>query len=179
MHDFYLYAPSGANKKKKIVGRGQGCGRGTTAGRGNKGQKARSGGKTYVGFEGGQMPLYRRVAHRGFSNCPFKKEFQVVNIKDIEKCFEDDEIVDSTFLLAKGLVKGRKEIKILGGGKFTKKFFLKLNEASTDGTSTKKSVLKIVAVSMAAKKKIEKMGGTVSDEKMVKTVRKIGKKTSR
>jgi large subunit ribosomal protein L15 len=179
MHDFNLYAPVGANKKKKIVGRGQGCGRGTTAGRGNKGQKARSGGKTYVGFEGGQMPLYRRIAHRGFSNYPFKKEFQVVNIKDIEKCFEDDEIVDSTFLLAKGLIKGRKEIKILGDGKFTKKLSFKLNEAPRDGVFVKKPVLKIVALSVAAKKKIEKMGGTVSDEKMVKTMEKMEEKTSR
>jgi large subunit ribosomal protein L15 len=67
-HDFDLHAPKGANKRKLIVGRGQGSGRGTTAGKGNKGQKARSGGKTYIGFEGGQMPLYRRLAHRGFSN---------------------------------------------------------------------------------------------------------------
>jgi large subunit ribosomal protein L15 len=68
MHDYDLHAPGGANKKKRILGRGQGSGRGTTSGKGNKGQKARSGGKTYVGFEGGQMPLYRRLAQRGFSN---------------------------------------------------------------------------------------------------------------
>ena len=77
-HDFDLHAPEGANKNRRIVGRGQGSGRGTTAGRGYKGQKSRSGGKTYVGFEGGQMPLYRRLAHRGFSNYPFKKSFQML-----------------------------------------------------------------------------------------------------
>ncbi|MDR1596350.1 MAG: 50S ribosomal protein L15, partial [Treponema sp.] len=85
MHDFDLHAPEGANKRKRIIGRGQGSGRGTTAGKGNKGQQSRSGGKTYLGFEGGQMPLYRRLAHRGFSNYPFKKTVQVVNLVQIEK----------------------------------------------------------------------------------------------
>jgi large subunit ribosomal protein L15 len=85
MQDFNLHAPEGANKKRRILGRGQGSGRGTTAGKGNKGQKSRSGGKTYVGFEGGQMPLFRRLAHRGFSNYPFRKEFQVVTLGEIEK----------------------------------------------------------------------------------------------
>jgi large subunit ribosomal protein L15 len=165
MHDFNLHTPSGANKKKKILGRGQGCGRGTTAGRGSKGQKARSGGKTYVGFEGGQMPLYRRIARRGFSNYPFKKEFQIVNIGNIEKRFEDGEIVDSVSLLAKGLVKGRQEIKILGDGKFTKKLSFRLGESPREGISTKKSVIKITALSVSAKEKIEKADGTVSVEK--------------
>ncbi|MDR1466021.1 MAG: 50S ribosomal protein L15 [Treponema sp.] len=165
MYDFDLHAPIGANKKKKIVGRGQGCGCGTTSGRGNKGQKARSGGKTYVGFEGGQMPLYRRIAHRGFSNYPFKKEFQVVNIGDIEKCFEDDEIIDAASLFAKGLIRGQKEVKILGYGKFTKKVSFKLGEALRDGIPIKKPVLKIVALSTMAKKKAEKMGGDISDGK--------------
>ena len=72
MHDFDLHAPAGANKRKRIIGRGTGSGRGSTAGKGNNGQQARSGGKTYLGFEGWQMPLYRRLAHRGFSNYPFK-----------------------------------------------------------------------------------------------------------
>ena len=75
MSDFNLSAPYGANKKKRIVGRGSSSGRGSTAGKGNKGQQSRSGGKVYVGFEGGQMPLYRRIARRGFSNYWFKKEF--------------------------------------------------------------------------------------------------------
>src|SRR5215469_11319939 len=108
-HDFNLRAPVGANKKKKILGRGQGSGRGTTSGKGHKGQKARSGGKTYAGFEGGQMPLYRRLAHRGFSNYPFKKTFQIVNLNDIDKRFNDGDVVDEGSLFKKGLVYGRQK----------------------------------------------------------------------
>jgi large subunit ribosomal protein L15 len=144
MHDFNLHAPAGANKKKRIVGRGQGSGRGTTAGQGNKGQQSRSGGKTYLGFEGGQMPLYRRLAQRGFSNYPFKKIFQVVNLEEIEKRFDDGETVDSATLLAKGLAKGSVPVKILGNGKITRK----LN-------------FKVAALSASAKEKIEKAGGSV------------------
>ncbi|QQO10652.1 50S ribosomal protein L15 [Breznakiella homolactica] len=145
MHDFDLRAPEGANKKKRIVGRGQGSGRGTTSGKGNKGQKARSGGKTYVGFEGGQMPLYRRLAHRGFSNYPFKKEFQVINLGEIEKRYSDGETVDAATLIQKGLAKGTVPVKILGDGEFTKK----LNFTA-------------VAMSASAKQKIEKAGGSVA-----------------
>ncbi|MDR0876921.1 MAG: 50S ribosomal protein L15 [Treponema sp.] len=145
MHDFDLHAPEGANKKKRIIGRGQGSGRGTTAGKGNKGQKSRSGGKTYVGFEGGQMPLYRRLAHRGFSNYPFKKEFQAVNLGEIEKRFEASETVNAASLIKKGLVKGTVPVKILGNGDFTKKLSFK-----------------VAAVSASAKEKIEKAGGDVT-----------------
>ncbi len=144
-HDFNLHAPAGANKKKKILGRGQGTGRGTTAGKGNKGQKARSGGKTYVGFEGGQMPLYRRLAHRGFSNYPFKKEWQIVNLCDIEKFFNAGETVDLASLNKKGLVKGAEPVKVLGNGDFSKK--LNFN---------------VAAVSAGAKEKIEKAGGSIT-----------------
>ena len=144
MHDFDLHAPEGANKKKRILGRGQGSGRGTTAGKGNKGQKARSGGKTYVGFEGGQMPLYRRLAQRGFSNYPFKKEFQVVNVSELDKRYENGEIVDAVSLLKKGLVKGPVPVKILGNGDLGKKL-----------------TVKALVLSAAAKAKIEKAGGTV------------------
>ncbi len=145
MSDFNLRAPEGANKKKKIVGRGQGSGLGTTAGRGNKGQQSRSGGKTYVGFEGGQMPLYRRLAHRGFSNYPFRKEFQVVNLGEIGKRYADGETVDAASLVQKGLVKGASAVKILGDGEFTKKL-----------------TFKVEAISASAKEKIEKAGGTVA-----------------
>jgi large subunit ribosomal protein L15 len=148
MHDFNLRAPAGANKKKRIVGRGQGSGRGTTAGKGNKGQKSRSGGKTYVGFEGGQMPLYRRLAHRGFSNYPFKKEFQVINVDEIEKRYENGEIVSIATLKEKGLVKGKTPIKILGNGELSKKL-----------------TVEIEAISASAKEKIEKAGGTVVSAK--------------
>jgi large subunit ribosomal protein L15 len=143
MQDFNLHAPEGANKKKRIIGRGQGSGRGTTAGKGNKGQKARSGGKTYVGFEGGQMPLYRRIAHRGFSNYPFKKEYQVINLSDLEKRFENGETVDSASLLGKGLAKGPVPVKILGNGSLTKVLTVKME-----------------AFSASAREKIEKAGGT-------------------
>jgi len=146
MQDFDLHAPEGANKKKRILGRGQGSGRGTTSGKGNKGQMARSGGKTYVGFEGGQMPLYRRLAQRGFSNYPFKKEFQVVNLEAIEKRFENGETVDAASLVSKGLAKGPVPVKILG-----------------DGTLTKKLTVKVAALSASAKEKIEKAGGTVEN----------------
>ena len=144
-HDFDLHAPPGANKRKRIVGRGQGSGRGTTSGKGNKGQKARSGGKTYIGFEGGQMPLYRRLAHRGFSNYPFKKEWQIVNLGEIEKRFAADETVDMVSLFKKGLVKKNTPVKILAVGDITKKLSFK-----------------VAAVSATAKEKIEKAGGNVS-----------------
>jgi large subunit ribosomal protein L15 len=144
MSDFNLHAPEGANKRKRILGRGQGSGRGTTSGKGNKGQKARSGGKTYVGFEGGQMPLYRRLARRGFSNYPFKKVFQVINLEEIEKRYNDGEAVNMATLVKKGLIKKTEPVKILGNGELTKK----LN-------------FEVGAVSASAKEKIEKAGGVV------------------
>lgn len=144
MHDVNLHAPPGANKRKRILGRGQGSGRGTTAGKGNKGQKSRSGGKTYIGFEGGQMPLYRRLAQRGFSNYPFKKEVQAVNLEAIEKRYQDGETVDPATLIQKGLIKKSGTVKILGNGELTKKLTFEV-----DG------------VSASAKEKIEKAGGTV------------------
>ena len=105
MADFTLRAPEGANKKPKRVGRGSSSGLGTTAGKGNKGQQSRSGkGTPYVGFEGGQMPLYRRIAQRGFSNSPFKKEFAIINLVDLEAKFADGETVNRTSLKEKGLV---------------------------------------------------------------------------
>jgi large subunit ribosomal protein L15 len=145
MSDFNLHAPEGANKRKRIIGRGQGSGRGTTAGKGNKGQKARSGGKTYVGFEGGQMPLYRRLAHRGFSNHPFKKVFQVINLAVIDRRYNDGETVDTASLIRKGLIKKAEPVKILG-----------------DGVLTKKLSFRVGAVSASAKEKIEKAGGTLA-----------------
>jgi len=144
-HDFNLHAPAGANKKKRIVGRGQGSGRGTTSGKGNKGQKARSGGKTYVGFEGGQMPLYRRLAQRGFKNYPFKQEWQIVNLGEIEKRFESGDTVDLGTLHKKGLIKGKEPVKILGSGSFSKKLSFKID-----------------AISASAKEKVEKAGGDVT-----------------
>jgi len=157
--DFDLHAPVGANKRKRIIGRGQGSGRGTTAGKGNKGQKARSGGKTYIGFEGGQMPLYRRLAHRGFSNYPFKKEWQIVNLGEIEKRYEANETVDPASLYKKGLVKKSIPVKILATGDFTKKLSFK-----------------VAAVSASAKEKIEKAGGDVAVNPPLEKARSKNKK---
>ncbi len=146
MSDFMLHAPEGANRKKRIVGRGSSSGRGTTAGRGNKGQQSRSGGKTYVGFEGGQMPLYRRIAQRGFSNYPFKEEYEIFNLKDLEAKYADGETVDRKSLVAKNLLKkGRAKVKILG-----------------DGEISKKLVINVDKISASAKEKVEKAGGTVT-----------------
>lgn len=146
MSDLILTAPIGANKKKRIVGRGSSSGRGTTAGKGNKGQQSRSGGKTYVGFEGGQMPLYRRIAHRGFSNYPFRKEYSVFNLCEIEQKYSDGETVNTETLVCKGLLKKLGlPVKILG-----------------DGDLTKKLTVTVAKVSASAKEKIEKAGGTVT-----------------
>ena len=146
MADLVLSAPYGANKKKRIVGRGSSSGRGTTAGRGNKGQQSRSGGKTYVGFEGGQMPLYRRIARRGFSNYPYRTEYAVVNLDGIDAKYADGETVNRETLTAKGLIKKSASlIKILGNGDIAKKLTVCADK-----------------VSASAKEKIEKAGGTVS-----------------
>ena len=147
MSELTLKAPVGANKKKRIVGRGSSSGRGTTAGRGNKGQQSRSGGKVYIGFEGGQMPLFRRIAQRGFSNYPFKKEFDIVNLCDIEAKYADGETVNKETLVAKGLVKNSAVlIKVLGNGDLTKKVTVAVDK-----------------VSASAQEKIEKIGGTVTE----------------
>ena len=146
MSDFNLSAPVGANKKKRIVGRGSSSGRGTTAGKGNKGQQSRSGGKVYVGFEGGQMPLYRRIAQRGFSNYWFKKEYAIFNLSQFEAKYADGETVDKESLIKKGLLsKANVLVKVLG-----------------DGDLTKKLTVAVDKVSASAKEKIEKLGGTVS-----------------
>ncbi len=146
MSDFSLKPPCGAHKKKRIVGRGSSSGRGSTAGRGNKGQQSRSGGKVYVGFEGGQMPLYRRIARRGFSNYLFKKEYTCFNLDLIEAHYSDGETVDRESLIRKGLLKKATGlVKILGNGDLTKKLTVSVDK-----------------VSASAKEKIEKAGGKVA-----------------
>ena len=143
-----LSAPKGANKNPKRVGRGSSSGLGSTAGKGNKGQQSRSGGKVYVGFEGGQMPLYRRIAHKGFSNYPFKKEYVCINLDQLEAKFNDGETVNKESLVAKGFVSKKASekalVKILGNGDITKKLTVEVNKASA-----------------SAKAKIEKAGGSV------------------
>ena len=114
MENVMIKKPAGATRKKKILGRGPGSGRGCTAGKGDKGQNSRSGGGVRPGFEGGQMPLYRRIARRGFSNYPFKKEYLILNLKALGG-FADGEKVDRESLINKGLIKNKKKpIKILG-----------------------------------------------------------------
>ncbi|MEK6599967.1 MAG: 50S ribosomal protein L15 [Deltaproteobacteria bacterium] len=110
-----LHAPSGATKKRKRVGRGEGSGHGKTSGKGHKGQKARTGGSTKLGYEGGQTPLHRSLPKRGFTN-KFKKIYDIVNIERLS-VFNKGDVVDAETLTAKGIVKNIKDgIKILGDG---------------------------------------------------------------
>lgn len=138
-----LSPAEGSNKNRKRIGRGVGSGWGKTSGRGSKGFKARSGGSVRPGFEGGQMPIHRRLPKRGFTNI-FKKQFAILNIKDLSK-FESGSIVDEPALIKAGLVKGKRDgIKILGDG-----------EISTSLT------IKSCQVSQRAKEKIEAAGGKI------------------
>jgi large subunit ribosomal protein L15 len=115
-----LKPKKGARHAKKRLGRGPGSGHGKTAGRGEKGQKSRSGYSSMRGFEGGQMPLHRRLPKRGFTNI-FKKEYAIVNLSDLER-FDNGATVDEAALRQAGLVKGRNDgIKVLGHGSLTKK----------------------------------------------------------
>ena len=131
----------GSNQKAYRKGRGNGSGNGKTAGRGQKGQWARSGGGVRVGFEGGQMPLQRRLPKRGFNNI-FATEYAIVKVSDLEK-FEAGSVVDAKALLEKGIIRKTLDgVKGLGNGTLTKELTVKLN-----------------AYSASAKEKIEKAGG--------------------
>jgi large subunit ribosomal protein L15 len=124
-----LLPPDGSRGTRKRVGRGVGSGQGKTAGRGSKGHNSRSGGGVRPGFEGGQMPLHRRLPKGGFTNI-FKKKIAVINIRDLAR-FESGSIVDETSLLRAGLVKGRRDgIKLLGKGEITIPLTIKVNEVS-------------------------------------------------
>ncbi|MGW8324457.1 MAG: 50S ribosomal protein L15, partial [Desulfobacterales bacterium] len=124
-----LLPPDGSRGTRKRVGRGVGSGQGKTAGRGSKGHNSRSGGGVRPGFEGGQMPLHRRLPKGGFTNI-FKKKIAVINIRDLAR-FESGSIVDETALLRAGLVKGRRDgIKLLGQGEITIPLTIKVNEVS-------------------------------------------------
>lgn len=142
-----LNKPQGATRKTKRVGRGQGSGLGCTAGKGNNGQNARAGGGVRPGFEGGQMPLYRRIARRGFSNYPFKQEYTVINLGHLSEKFSDGDTVSLETLLEKGLIKANQSaVKILGNGEISKKL-----------------KLEFISVSASAKAKIEAAGGSVTE----------------
>ncbi|MFA7077680.1 MAG: 50S ribosomal protein L15 [Syntrophomonas sp.] len=124
-----LKSPPGANKRTKRVGRGIGSGHGKTSTRGHKGQKARSGGGIRLGFEGGQMPLQRRIPKRGFTNI-FRKEYAIVNVQDLN-CFDDGSIVTIELLQAAGLInKVNAGVKILGDGELDKRLTVQVHKCS-------------------------------------------------
>ncbi len=115
----------------KRLGRGTGTGTGKTAGRGHKGNKSRSGAKTRIGFEGGQMPIMRRVAKRGFNNKQFATVVKVVNVASLNDAFENGAVIDPTVLEMRGLIRGKyEEIKVLGNGELTKKLTIKAHQFS-------------------------------------------------
>ena len=131
-------------KDRKRVGRGPGSGTGKTSGKGEKGQNARSGGGVRPGFEGGQLPLFRRLSKRGFNNYNFRTVYATVNVSDLE-VFEEGTVVTKELLIEKGLVKKELDgIKVLGNGELTKKLTVKDNKFSS-----------------SAKAKIENVGGTI------------------
>ena len=132
------------SKNRKRIGRGPGSGTGKTSGKGHTGQNARSGGGVRPGFEGGQLPLYRRLSKRGFNNYKFRTVYATVNVGDLEK-FDDGSVIDVKVLKEAGLVKKELDgVKILGNGNLTKKLNVKANKFSD-----------------TAKNKIENVGGTI------------------
>ncbi len=137
-------APNSA-KKAKRVGRGIGSGLGKTSGRGQKGQNSRSGGGVRLGFEGGQMPLIRRLPRRGFNNANFKKQYSIINVSDLEK-LDDGSVVDAKLLLDKNIISKVEDygVKVLGNGELTKKL-----------------TVKAAKFTKSAQEKIEKAGGSI------------------
>ena len=124
-----LKSPKGARKRRKIIGRGTGSGHGKTATKGHKGQLARSGGGKGPGFEGGQMPLQRRMMKRGFRN-PFKKEYQIINLDVIDKYFSEGESVTHETMIEKGLINKSGAVKILCRGDIKKPLLIRANKFS-------------------------------------------------
>ena len=138
-----IHPAEGATTVRKRVGRGIGSGLGKTSGKGHKGQNARSGGGVRPGFEGGQLPLFRRLSKRGFNNYNFRTNYAVINLSDLEK-FADGTEVTPELLIENGIIKKQLDgIKVLGHGTLTKKLNVKANKFST-----------------TAKEKIEAIGGT-------------------
>ncbi len=143
---YQLKRGEGSRRKKKRVGRGPGSGHGLRSGRGNKGQKARSGGGVRLGFEGGQMPLTRRLPKRGFKNALFKKRYAVVNLYSLEEQFETGTEITPQILRQRSLVKKNLPIKVLGKGEISKSLQIKVD-----------------AFSESARKKIEAAGGHIQN----------------
>ena len=140
-----LRAPEGSTHKKKRVGRGPGSGLGKTAGRGNKGQKSRSGYSAKIGFEGGQMPLQRRLPKRGFTNI-FKKQWIEVSLAALDQSFAANEEVTPELLHERGLIKkGRRDVVVLGTGEISKALRISAHRFTK-----------------SAREKIEKAGGAVN-----------------
>jgi large subunit ribosomal protein L15 len=133
----------GGVKERKRVGRGQASGLGKTAGRGGKGQKARTGNMNFLGFEGGQMPIQRRVPKRGFSN-PFRVEYAIVNVGDLERLAGSEPITAESLVTAGAIKDPRDGLKILGDGDLTKAITVRAHK-----------------VSASAREKIEKAGGKI------------------
>jgi large subunit ribosomal protein L15 len=134
----------GSKHRVKRLGCGESSGHGKTSGKGHKGQKARSGGSIRLGFEGGQMPLIRRVPKRGFNNAAFKTRYATVNVESLNR-FEDGATIDAKTLTEAGLIRGNYDgIKILGDGELSKKLSVAADK-----------------VSATAREKIEKAGGSV------------------
>ncbi len=126
-----LSPPKGSHKPRKRLGRGVGSGTGKTAGRGTKGYNSRSGGGVRPGFEGGQMPLHRRLPKRGFKNI-FRKNFSIINIRDLSR-FKKGSLVDEAALVGMGLVKGKRDgIKLLGQGEIKYPLSIRLNKISNN-----------------------------------------------
>ncbi len=120
----------GATHRAKRKGLGRGTGNGKTAGRGQKGQNSRSGGGVRVNFEGGQLPLYRRLPKRGFSNAKFKTTYSVINVSDLN-VFDDNTLITPALLKESGLLKNQKDgVKVLGNGELTKKVTIQANKFS-------------------------------------------------
>ena len=145
MHLNTLSPAPGSTKAAKRVGRGIGSGSGKTSGSGHKGQKSRSGGTGRPGFEGGQMPLYRKLPRRGFNNKNFKVSYQLVNVGQLEKL--EGDTVDRESLIAAGLVRDNDQgVKLLGDGELSKAY-----------------TVKVCKVSVTAKSKIEAAGGKIEE----------------
>lgn len=126
-----LSPAKGSHKPRKRLGRGVGSGTGKTAGRGTKGYNSRSGGGVRPGFEGGQMPLHRRLPKRGFKNI-FRKNFAIINIRDLSR-FKKGSLIDEAALVDKGLVKGKRDgIKLLGHGEIKYPLSIRLNKISNN-----------------------------------------------
>jgi large subunit ribosomal protein L15 len=152
----------GAKHRRKRLGKGESSGLGKTAGRGNKGHKARSGGGVRPGFEGGQMPLARRLPKKGFNNAQFKTRYAIVNVGDLQEKFEGG-VVDESSLRTAGLVSGAWDgVKILGDGELSRKLTVQVDK-----------------VSATAREKIVAAGGEVVEIKKPAPVAKLPRKAKK